>query len=118
MEPIIVALIGVVGSILVILVEKGRKENTRDHGIVAIKLGEVKSTLADIDGEVSRKLSEVKIALENIDQDVEHIELKLDGHLRDHSFGGFGTTDEYLSPELLKKVRAKKSKKKHVSKKR
>lgn len=118
MEPIIVALIGVVGSVLVILIERGRKENAKDHGEVSKKLSEVKLTLVDIDGEVSRKLTEVKLALENIDQDVEHIELKLDGHLRDHSFGGFGTTDEYLSPELLKKVRAKKSKKKHVSKKR
>lgn len=101
MEPIIVALIGVVGSILVILIEKGRKENTRDHGIVA------------------EKLSEVKLALQDIDQDVEHIEQKIDSHLRDHSFGGFDLDDNYLSnldSELFNK-KAKK-KKKNVSKKR
>ena len=77
MEAITVALIGIVGSILVILIEKGRKENTRDHGIVA------------------DKLEIIKVAIEDIDGDVAHIEDKLDDHLRDHSvFGGFDLDDK------------------------
>lgn len=34
MEAITVALITVVGSILVVLIEKGRRENKEDHGYV------------------------------------------------------------------------------------
>ncbi len=34
MEAITVALIGVVGSVLVVLIEKGRRENKEDHGYV------------------------------------------------------------------------------------
>jgi LPS O-antigen subunit length determinant protein (WzzB/FepE family) len=95
MEAIIVALIGVVGSVLVVLVEKGRKENARDHGIVA------------------EKLQNVQFMLENIDDDVMHIEFKLDNHLSDHSkFGGFDIDD------LKFKTGEKVKDKKHGSKKR
>jgi len=66
MEAVIVALIGVVGSVLVVLVERGRKENARDHGVVAGKLDQIEQVLY------------------NIDEDVLHIEVKLDNHLEDH----------------------------------
>jgi len=75
MEAAIVALIGVVGSILVVLVEKGRKENTRDHAVVA------------------NKLETITYVLENIDEDVAHIEAKIDNHLDDHVKAGFGGFD-------------------------
>jgi len=99
MEAIIVALIGVVGSVLVVLVERGRKENARDHGIVA------------------DKLEMIKYALEDIDSDVAHIENKIDNHLDDHrSFGGFDLDD--LSFKTGEKVKDSKKGKGHGSKKR
>ena len=100
MEAVIVALIGVVGSVLVVLVEKGRKENARDHGIVADKLEIIRG------------------AIEDIDSDVAHIESKLDNHLSDHltaSFGGFDIDD--LKYKTGEKVKNKKGKN-HGSKKR
>lgn len=98
MEAVIVALIGIVGSILVVLVEKGRRENTRDHGLVA------------------DKLQKVQIMLENIDDDVLHIESKLDDHLTDHSvFGGFNLDDTKF--KTGERVRDKKEIKKHGKKK-
>lgn len=107
MEAVIVALIGVVGSVLVVLVEKGRKENARDHGIVANKLEIIKNTLEDIDS------------------DVAHIESKLDDHLSDHvqvgigAFRGFGSFDlddaRFKTGEFVK---SKKKDKKHGGKKR
>lgn len=96
MEAVIVALIGVVGSILAILVEKGRKENARDHGIVADKLETIKS------------------ALDDIDSDVAHIESKLDNHLSDHvaaSLGGFDLDD--LTYKTGERVKDKKKKNKN-----
>lgn len=101
-EAVIVALIGVVGSVLVVLVEKGRKENARDHGIVADKLEVIKNTL------------------ENIDNDVAHIEGKIDNHLNDHvqfGFHGFGSFDlddlRYKTGEKVKeKVKKNKNNKK------
>lgn len=101
MEAVIVALIGVVGSVLVVLVEKGRKENARDHGIVADKLELIKG------------------ALEDIDDDIAHVESKLDNHLSDHitaSLGGFDLDD--LTYKTGEKVKDKKKVKKHGSKKR
>lgn len=107
MEAIIVALIGVVGSVLVVLVEKGRKENARDHGIVADKLEIIKNTLEDIDN------------------DVAHIENKIDNHLDDHvrvgfnsfnKLGGFDLDD--LTYKTVEKVKDKKKGKKHGGKKR
>lgn len=101
MEAVIVALIGVVGSVLVVLVEKGRKENARDHGIVADKLELIKG------------------ALEDIDDDIAHVESKLDNHLSDHitaSLGGFDIDD--LTYKTGEKVKDKKKVKKHGSKKR
>lgn len=107
MEAVIVALIGVVGSVLVILVEKGRKENARDHGVVAEKLEFIKGTLEDIDN------------------DVAHIESKLDDHLNDHvqvgmgAFGGFGSFDlDDLTYKTGEKVKDKKKGKNRGNKKR
>lgn len=101
MEAVIVALIGVVGSVLVVLVERGRKENARDHGIVADKLEIIRG------------------ALEDIDSDVAHIESKIDNHLNDHvaaSLGGFDLDD--IKFKTGEKVKDKKKGKKHGSKKR
>lgn len=45
MEGIIVALIGAVAIIIVALIEKGRRENKRDHGTVIDRLDLVSSEI-------------------------------------------------------------------------
>lgn len=93
MEAVIVALIGLVGSVLVVLVEKGRKENAKDHGMVADKLEKIEDVLM------------------NIDEDVMHIEVKLDDHLEDHAhreFGGFDLDDiKFITSEKVKDKKVK-----------
>lgn len=44
-EAIIVASIGVVGAVIVALVEKGRKENARDHATVAGVLNRIEDKI-------------------------------------------------------------------------
>ena len=53
-------------AILMLLIEKGRRENVRDHGYVREHLEGLKEDIADID------------------EDVAHIEAKIDTHLNDH----------------------------------
>ena len=52
-------------AILMFLIEKGRRENVRDHGYVSKKLDDLKADVKDIDG------------------DIAVIEHKLDAHLND-----------------------------------
>ena len=99
MEAIIVALIGVVGSILVVLVEKGRKENLRDHGIVA------------------DKLEVIKDVIDNIDEDVAHIEIKLDNHLNDHKHDLSKLGELDLDDHLSLQDKNRKKERKYGSKK-
>ena len=47
MEAIIVALIGVVGSVLVVLLEKTRKENREDHNVLATTVNRIEQKLDD-----------------------------------------------------------------------
>ena len=44
-EGIIVASIGVVGAIMIALIEKGRKENARDHATVAGLLNRIEDKI-------------------------------------------------------------------------
>ena len=53
-------------GVLMLLIEKGRRENIRDHGFVKDRLDSLKEDIADIDS------------------DLTVIELKIDGHLSDH----------------------------------
>ena len=53
-------------GLLMLLIEKGRRENVRDHGFVKDRLDSLKEDIADIDS------------------DLNVIELKIDGHLSDH----------------------------------
>lgn len=53
-------------GVLMLLIERGRRENTRDHGFVAERLESLKEDIADIDGDLSV------------------IESKIDGHLSEH----------------------------------
>lgn len=69
MEQITVAFIGVVGAVIVTLLERSRRENKQDHGFVA------------------EKLDDLKISLTSMDEDLAHIEAKIDTHIHDHVTG-------------------------------
>lgn len=70
-DAIIVAIITGCFAILVALVQKGRKENIRDHGYVVERLDALHD---DIQG---------------VDEDLSIIEAKIDGHINDHAVGIF-----------------------------
>ena len=73
MEAITVALITLVGGVLVALVEKGRRENKSDHGVVSEKLDIIGKSL----GRSIDRVEETGIRTES----------KLDQHINDHATG-------------------------------
>ena len=73
MEAIIVALITVVGAVLVALVEKGRRENKSDHGVVSEKLDIIGKSLGR--------------SIDRVEDTVVRNEVKLDQHIADHARG-------------------------------
>ena len=73
MEAIIVALITVVGAAIVALVEKGRRENKTDHGVVSDKLDVIAKSL----GRSIDRVEDTGIRTEG----------KLDQHINDHAKG-------------------------------
>lgn len=73
MEQITVALIGLVGAILVALIEKGRRENKADHNVVAEKLDMVGKSLGR--------------SIDRVEQTVIRNEQKIDQHINDHARG-------------------------------
>ena len=74
MELVMAAIVTGAFGLLTIMVEKGRRENSRDHGFVADKLDKLSSSVADID------------------EDISHIEDKLDTHIHDHLTGRLNDT--------------------------
>lgn len=56
-------------GLLMLLIEKGRRENVRDHGFVKDRLDSIKEDIADIDTDISV------------------LEAKIDTHIIDHSVG-------------------------------
>ena len=73
MEAITVALITVVGAVLVALVEKGRRENKTDHGVVSEKLDIIGKSLGR--------------SIDRVEETVIRNEVKLDQHINDHARG-------------------------------
>ena len=73
MEAITVALITVVGAVLVALVEKGRRENKSDHGVVSEKLDMIGKSLGR--------------SIDRVEDTVVRNEIKLDQHIADHARG-------------------------------
>jgi len=73
MEAITVALITVVGAVLVALVEKGRRENKTDHGVVSEKLDIIGKSLGR--------------SIDRVEDTVVRNEVKLDQHIADHARG-------------------------------
>jgi hypothetical protein len=74
MELVIAAIVTGAFGLLTIMVEKGRRENVKDHGFVKDKLDNLLESIA------------------NIDEDVAHIEDKLDTHIHDHLTGQLNDT--------------------------
>lgn len=72
-DAILVAIITGCFGILVALVQKGRRENSRDHGIVAAKL------------------EQLQYGIEDVDADIQVLEAKFDGHINDHAVGAFNS---------------------------
>lgn len=68
-DAILVAIITGCFGILVALVQKGRKENVRDHGYVVERLDALHNDI------------------QYVDEDLGIIEAKIDGHINDHVVG-------------------------------
>jgi hypothetical protein len=73
MEAITVALLTVVGAVIVALIEKGRRENKADHGVVSDKLDIIGKSLGR--------------SIDRVEETVIRNETKLDQHIRDHVKG-------------------------------
>lgn len=56
MEAVIVALIAAVGGILAALVQKGREENKRDHGVVASLLKQVHNEVVKVEDKLDNHI--------------------------------------------------------------
>lgn len=70
-DTILVAVITGFFGILIALVQKGRRENIRDHGHVV------------------EKLEQLRYGIEDVDADIQILEAKFDGHINDHAVGRF-----------------------------
>lgn len=73
MQEITIAIVGLVGAIVVALIEKGRRENKSDHNVVSEKL--------DI---IGRNLGR---SIDRVESTVIRNEMKLDRHINDHAKG-------------------------------
>ena len=75
-------------SVLALLIEKGRRENVRDHGVVKERLDAIREDIRDIDA------------------DVDYIAGKLDSHIEEHAWS------DIFQPNFLKENASKEKKKK------
>lgn len=73
MQEITIAVVGLIGAIVVALIEKGRRENKSDHNVVSEKL--------DI---IGRNLGR---SIDRVESTVIRNEVKLDQHINDHAKG-------------------------------
>lgn len=64
--PILVAIISLVGGVIVALIQQGRKENKKDHNIVANILNNVHKDVVKVENKLG------------------HVEDKLDAHVKEH----------------------------------
>jgi hypothetical protein len=56
MEAVIVALIAAVGGILAALIQKTRKENKEDHGVVASLLGALHKDVSNVGNKLDKHI--------------------------------------------------------------
>ena len=78
-EAIIVAVIAAVGGILAALVQKSRKENKDDHGVVAGLINDVKDELLHLHHKI-----------DHVDEQVD----KVDDQMHDHMMWHYKKSDE------------------------
>jgi hypothetical protein len=88
MEMIWAAAVTGAFSILALLIEKGRRENIRDHGVVKERLDAIREDIRDID------------------TDVDYIAGKLDSHIEEHGW------NDLFRPDFMKETSSKKKSKK------
>lgn len=91
MEQIIVALIGLVGTVLAAMLHKNRKAEKQEHAYVVSTLSEMRE--------------DIKADIADLDQDIKIIEAKLDTHIRDHAVGN---VDDFLIGVETTQARRKK----------
>lgn len=72
---IAVALIGMLGGVIIALIEKTRRENSRDHSATSDKLDMMGKSLG--------------ISIDRVEESVHRAEAKLDNHINDHAKGSF-----------------------------
>lgn len=65
--PIVVAIIGLVGGVIVALIQQSRKENKQDHNVVAELLHDVHRDVVKVENKL------------------DHVEYKLDDHIKEHT---------------------------------
>jgi hypothetical protein len=75
MVEIVVASLGVVSAVLVALVEKTRRENKKDHGVVSAKLDMLGKSLGR--------------SIDRVEENTIRTEAKLDEHIADHARGAY-----------------------------
>lgn len=83
----IIAIIGGVFSIIVVLVQgitmwmvnKGNKENARDHGIVQSKLDGLTSNMQDVKIDVL----DIKADVKDLDADIDQLKAEFNGHINE-----------------------------------
>jgi len=75
METVAVALIGLVGAVMVALIEKGRRENKSDHSALGEKVELIGRTLG--------------ISIDRVERGVDRTDTKIDQHIIDHARGEF-----------------------------
>lgn len=73
MQEITIAIIGIVGAVMVALIEKGRRENKSDHNVVSEKLDIIGKSLGR--------------SIDRVESAVIRNEAKLDQHINDHAKG-------------------------------
>jgi Na+-translocating ferredoxin:NAD+ oxidoreductase RnfG subunit len=81
-EAIIVAVIAAVGGVLAALVQKSRKENKDDHGVVAGLINDVKDELLHLHHKI-----------DHVDEQVD----KVDDQMHDHMMWHYKKSDEKKS---------------------
>jgi len=64
MEAVIVALIAAVGGILAALVQKGREENKKDHGVVASLLKQVHNEVVKVEDKLDSHIESHNVKTE------------------------------------------------------
>lgn len=58
MSGVLIAAIGTVGAVLVALIERGRRQNTREHGETVHRLDKVLTSLGRVEHKVDQHLDD------------------------------------------------------------